>query len=210
MLGIFADPANTTDSPDLGPPPVAHFDEGDPIKFHATQRLSPESTEDAQQKLSVNLETRKRRRESSHQIDVGVKNANIDSHEYTASIATAMAPSQPMKSSTKRKFNARDDDDLPTMADERGKQGSQLNRRGSELPISDNSLTNPIPSDIIKAADEKVADAAIPSKGGKDGKDSKDGKSKSTVTATGRKALGPSKWYRRSNIGEVLTAVQKV
>ena len=190
MLGIFADPANTTDSPDLGPPPVAHFDEGDPIKFDATQRLSPESTEDGQQKLSANLETRKRRRESSHQIDVGAKNANIDSHEYTASTATAMAPSQPMQPSTKRKFNARDDDDLPTMADERGKQGSHITRRGSELPISDNGLTNSIPSQIIKAADERVADAAIPSKGGKD---SKDGKGKSTVTATGRKALGPSK-----------------
>ena len=204
MLGIFADPANTTDSPDLGPPPVAHFDEGDPIKFDATQRLSPESTEDAPQRLSVNLETRKRRRESSHQIDVGAKNSNIDSHEYTASTATAMAPSQPMKPSTKRKFNARDDGELPTMADERGKQGSHINRRGSELPISDNGLTNSVPSEIIKAADERVADAAISSKGGKDGK------GKSTVTATGRKALGPSKWYRRSNIGEVLTTLQKV
>ena len=193
MLGIFTDPANITDSPDLGPPPVAHFDEGDPIKFDATQKLSPESVEDAQPKLSTNLETRKRRRESAQQIDVGVKSADIDSHEYTASTATALAPSQPTKPSTKRKFNARDDDDLPTMADERGQQGSQLNRRGSEIPISDSGLTKSISSEVIKAADERVADAAIPSKGGKD---CKEGKGKSTVTATGRKALGPSKWCR--------------
>ena len=209
MLGIFTDPANTTDSPDLGPPPVAHFDEGDPIKFDATQKLSPESVEDSQPKLSTNLETRKRRRESSHQRDVGVKNADRDSHEYTASTATTLAPSQPMKPSTKRKFNARDDN-LPTMADERGQQGSQPNSRGSELPISDSGLTKSIPSEVIKAADVRVADAAIPSKGGKDGKDGKDGKGKSMVTATGRKALGPSKWYRRSNIEEVLTKLQKV
>ena len=128
---------------------------------------------------------------------MGLKNADMDSHEYTASTATALAPSQPMKPSTKRKLNARDDDDLPTMADERGKQGSQIDRRGSELPISDNGLTKSIPSDIIKTADERVANAAIPSKGSKD---SKDGKGKLTVTATGRKALGPSKWCRRSNI----------
>ena len=198
MLGIFTDPANTTDSPDLGPPPVAHFDEGDPIKFDATQKLSSESVEDAQLKLSTNLETRKRRRESSHQKDVGVKNVDMDSQEYTASVATALAPSHPMKPSTKRKLNARDDDDdPPTMADERGKQGSQVSRRGSELPISDNGLTKSIPSGIIKAADERVAGAAIPSKSGKD---SKDDRGKSTVTATGRKALGPSKWCRRSNI----------
>ena len=207
MLGIFTDPANITDSPDLGPPPVAHFDEGDPIKFDATQKPSPESVEDAQPKLSTNLETRKRRRESSQQTDVGVKNANIDLHEYTASTATALAPSQLTKPSTKRKFNARDDDDLPTMADERGQQGSQLNRRDSEIPISDSGLIKSIPSEMIKAADERVADAAVPSKGGKDGKD---GKGKSTVMATGRKALGPSKWCRRSNIGEVLTTLQKV
>lgn len=206
MLGIFTDPANTTDSPDLGPPPIAHFDEGDPIKFDATQKLSHESVEDARPKLPTNLETRKRRRESSHQIDVGVKNASIDSHEYTAPIATALAPSQPMKPSTKRKFNARDED-LPTIAVERGQQGSQLNRRGSELPISDSGLTKSIPSEVIKAADEMVADAAIPSKGGTDGKD---GKGKSTVTATGRRALGPSKWYRLSDIGEELTTLQKV
>ena len=206
MLGIFADPANTTDSPDLGPPPVAHFDEGDPIKFDATQKLSPESVEDAQPQLSANLETRKRRRESSHRMDVGVRNANVDSYENTASIAPAMAPSQPMKPSTKRKFNAREEDHLSTMADERGKQGSLLNRRGSELPICENGLTKSIPSEVIKAADERVADAAIPSK---DGKDSKDSKGKSTVTATGRKALGPSKCCRRSDIEMILTILQK-
>ena len=195
------DPANTTDSPDLGPPPIAHFDEGDPIKFDTTQKISPEITEEAQPKSSVNLEARKRRRESSHQIDVGMKNANIDSHEYTASISTAMAPTQLMKPSTKRKLSARDDDDLPTMADEPGKQGSQLNRRGSELRISDNSPAESMSSEIIKAADERVAGAEIPSKGGK---------GYSMVTKNGRKALGPSKSCRRSYIGEVLTTLQKV
>ena len=207
MLGIFADPANTTDSPDLGPPPIAHFDEGDPIKFDTTQKISPEITEEPQPKLPVNLEARKRRRESSHQVDVGMKNAITDSHEYTASIATAMAPSQLMKPSTKRKLSARDDDDLPTMVDEPGKQRSQLDRPGSELRISDNGPTKSMPSEMIKAADERVADAEIPSKGGKD---SKDGKGKSMVTATGRKALGPSKSCRRSYIREVLTTLQKV
>ena len=81
------------------------------------------------------------------------------SHEYTASPATTMAPSQPMEPSTKRKLSARDDDDPPIMADEPGKQRSQLNRRGSELRISDNGPTKSMSSEIMsspKPRDQRV------------------------------------------------------
>lgn len=197
LLDIFADPANATDSPDIGPPPVAHFEEGDPIKFDPLQDRSSaegsaESTMETQPKLSANLETRRKRRESSHRRDVDVKNTNVNFTKSTASIGTAMPMSQPLKSGAKRKFSIRDDDGEPAVVDESGKQDFQFNRRGSEFRINDNDNTKPIISRATKAASDKASQAPIPSITGKDCKDKASGAS-ATVTATGRKALGPSK-----------------
>ena len=213
MLGIFTDPINTTDSPDLGPPPVAHFDEGDPIKFDPTQELSPgegvaDGTEEAQPKLSANLETRKKRRESSHRRDVGTKNTNVDSNRYTASTAAATTVIQPLKSGAKRKLNARDDDNQPIIVNEPRKQDCQVNS-DSEPRMSENGLTQPILSGAIKAAGQKAPETAVSSNSGKDGKEKASGAS-ATVTMTGRRALGPSKCYRRLYSREILTMLQKV
>lgn len=214
LLGMTADPANTTDSPDLGPPPVAHFDEGDPIKFDATQKLSPregsaEITEEEQPRLSVNLETRKRRRESSHRLDMGVRNVSLDSNGYAASTATATPADQPLRSSAKRKLNVRDDDDQPVIVDDLGKQDSQLNCRGSERRVVNNGLTKSMLNETNKAAGgEKASEAGMPSTSGKDGKE-KTSVAPATVTATGRKALGPSKQCRQPQIGKILTMPQK-
>ncbi|MCJ1304936.1 hypothetical protein MMC08_007749 [Hypocenomyce scalaris] len=73
LLGILSDPANAIDSPDLGPPPVAHFDEGDPIKFDASRKVEEpalDAPEETPQPLFANLETRRKRRESSHSGDL--------------------------------------------------------------------------------------------------------------------------------------------
>ena len=209
LLGIFADPTNTTDSPDLGPPPVAHFDDGDPIKFDPTQELSPreglaESTEEAQPKLSANLETRKKRRESSHRGDVGTKNTNVDPDRYTASTAAALPAGQPLKSGAKRKLNARDDDNQPTMVNEPREQSFQVNSE----PRMEDGLTQPIPSGAIKAAGQKAPENAVPSNSSKNGKEKPSGAS-ATITTTARKALGPSKCCRRSHTRETLTMLQK-
>lgn len=215
LLGITADPDNITDSPDLGPPPVAHFDEGDPIKFDPTQKLSPREdsagiTEEAQPRLSANLETRKRRRESSHRLDVGVKNVSLDSNGYAASMDTVVPAGQPLRSNAKRKLSVCDDDDQPTIVDDLRKQDSQLNCRGSERRVGDNGVSKPMLSGAIKAAGgEKAPEAGMPSNSGKDGKE-KASAAPATVTATGRKALGPSKHCRQSQIGKILTMPQKV
>lgn len=215
LLGITADPANITDSPDLGPPPVAHFDEGDPIKFDSTRKLSPregsaEITEEGQPRLSANLETRKRRRESSHRLDVGVKNVGLDSNGYAASTATAMPAGQPLRSSAKRKLNVRDDDDQPAIVDDLAKQDSQLDCRGSTRRAGDNGFTKSMLSGTkIAAGGEKAPEAGVPSNSGKDGKE-KASVAPAAVTATGRKALGPSKHCRQSQMGKILTMPQKV
>ena len=195
MLGIFVDPTNTIDSPDLGPPPIAHFDEGDPIKFDATQGLSPqdgsaENTEEVQPKLSSNLETRRKRRERPYRKDVGVKSANADLNKHTTSAATALPASQPLKSGAKRKLNARDEDDQPTMV-EPGEQGHQMSARGLEPPMSDNAIIRPTPSLGVKATRDRDPEPVLPSNTSRDGKEKPSGAS-AMVPASGRKALGPS------------------
>ncbi len=129
-----------------------------------------------------------------------MKNANVDATKYTASPATAVPASQPLKSGAKRKLNAYDEDDQPTTVDEPGKQDLQLSARGSELRMSDNGITKPVLGGAIKVTGEKATEAAMRSNFGKDGKNSRDKAfgASATVTATGRKALGPSKCGKQS------------
>ncbi|CAF9910231.1 MAG: hypothetical protein ALECFALPRED_006429 [Alectoria fallacina] len=198
LLGIFPNTANTTDSPDLGPPPVAHFEEGDPIKFDPTQEQSPRegsagNTEEAQPELSANLETRKKRRESSHRRHVDVKNASLESTKSTAAMATDVQMSQSLKSGAKRKLNVRDDNDQPGVVDEQSKQEFQFNRRSSDHRVSENGNTNPILNKVIKAACDEAPQAVISSISGREGKDGKERASEASATVIGtrRKALGP-------------------
>jgi hypothetical protein len=67
---IFSHPG---DSPDLGPPPVAHFDAEDPIKFDPPKQVASGETpvsqvdqqDDVEPSENTNFETRRRRRDSS-------------------------------------------------------------------------------------------------------------------------------------------------
>lgn len=62
---------NMTDSPELGPPPIAHFDEEGPIAFESKDPEKPKGSEsDTSETVSSNLEVRRRRRESFHKEDV--------------------------------------------------------------------------------------------------------------------------------------------
>ena len=68
-----------SESPDLGPPPVAHFDVAEPIDYEAGRRMSREALEDAGEEdivQHVNLETRRKRRTSSL-----LKNMTVDQSE---------------------------------------------------------------------------------------------------------------------------------
>ncbi|KAF2769649.1 hypothetical protein EJ03DRAFT_327255 [Teratosphaeria nubilosa] len=65
---------SSNESPDLGPPPVAHFDYEDPVKPQTSptaSRSSPvdsKEEEDALPRLSVNLETRRRRKDGQQKL----------------------------------------------------------------------------------------------------------------------------------------------
>ena len=110
------DAANNIDSPDLGPPPVATFEEGDPIKYNpmpaeADLQEEPRDGQSMQLPCIANLETRKKRRESSHHLEArrGGAAGGLQS-QYTIATDLPIAPVQSLKAGAKRKLNIRDEE----------------------------------------------------------------------------------------------------
>lgn len=107
--------ANTIDSPELGPPPIAHFENGDPTKFDPSgenvQSEKPHIAEDGMPTaMFANLETRKRRRETSNLRETISR--GTDSHHLENSTAMEQPTSMrnSLKSGAKRKLDAAADD----------------------------------------------------------------------------------------------------
>ncbi|KAL9049455.1 MAG: hypothetical protein Q9206_005518 [Seirophora lacunosa] len=120
LLGALSDSDDLADSPDLGPPPIAHFEAGDPIKFEASHHGSPrkERSESAgllNPALLANLETRRKRRESSRQGEID----SSGTKDFPATILELLrdtdSPEHTLKSGAKRKFGAREDNEQPEM-----------------------------------------------------------------------------------------------
>ena len=149
---ILADPVNLTDSPDLGPPPIAHFEEGDPIKFDASdpRRASEDSTSatgPSDPPLPANLETRRRRRESSHSRDTLSRALTPEVAKPVCTTQDFADPGQPVTTGAKRKLNARDEDEQPVKELERDDR--QFERKDVLKPMGDK---------IGKAATSKFPD----------------------------------------------------
>ncbi|KAL9124111.1 MAG: hypothetical protein Q9217_006526 [Psora testacea] len=130
LQGILADPKNPTDSPDLGPPPIAHFDEGGPIKFDPTIE-NHSSAEPAMNAFPANLENRKKRRESFHQKEPSRRRDGTDLEGCIISAAWKAAPASPLKTGAKRKLNIKEEDNRPII--DSGKDDFRFNRRSTEL-----------------------------------------------------------------------------
>ena len=109
LQNLVGNVGDLSESPDLGPPPVAHFDVPDPIKFdpqpveeekHFTMEADSEPVMNM-----INLETRRKRRTSAFL-------------ENVSSVQPEPAPSQPAegdataKVGAKRKLDIRDDSDV--------------------------------------------------------------------------------------------------
>lgn len=104
----------TDDSPDLGPPPVAHFPDEDPIKFdpkpaaeEANDDMDVDQKEDEPlpANISVNLETRRKRRDSS-KLDLRKMSVFQSPDEEDAAMRGDFEESQPSKMGRKRKLSA--------------------------------------------------------------------------------------------------------
>ena len=118
-----------------------------------------------------------------------MKNASIGPTKDIPSMATAMPMSQPLKSGAKRKLNIRDEESA-IVVDEPAKQNLHLNSRSSDPRMSENGNTKQDTDVIIKAASDKSLQAATPSISGSNVKE----RVPATAAATGRRALGPSKY----------------
>ncbi|KFZ07233.1 hypothetical protein V501_06643 [Pseudogymnoascus sp. VKM F-4519 (FW-2642)] len=103
---ILSDPIpGISDSPDIGPPPVSHFMNEDPVKIDlpTKSQTDVEEVADFGPTLPVNLEQRRKRKDMS----------GIPDHERPAKNDAAPCEKkesvQPTKSAAKRKFNVSDD-----------------------------------------------------------------------------------------------------
>ncbi|KAF1921802.1 hypothetical protein BDU57DRAFT_489926 [Ampelomyces quisqualis] len=98
-----------TQSPDIGPPPISRLDNEEPIAFNAGQandEQPDEHADDGEPALSVNLETRKKRRESGPRLNIRRVSVFESPPENTEDGATKTT-----KTGAKRKFNVQEDED---------------------------------------------------------------------------------------------------
>lgn len=107
------------DSPELGPPPVAHFTDEDPIRFDPVSHIStvhePGADGGQHEALepvsSVNLEIRRRRRESRLTRFELRKNPNKMLDQVIAAERESEEIQQPTRVGAKRKLSSREDSD---------------------------------------------------------------------------------------------------
>jgi hypothetical protein len=94
-----------SDSPDIGPPPVSHFMNEDPVKIDLPTRSKTDAEEvtDFGPTLPVNLEQRRKRKDMSGTPD------NDRSTKNDTALGEKKESVQPTKSGAKRKFNVSDD-----------------------------------------------------------------------------------------------------
>jgi hypothetical protein len=104
---ILDDP--DSQSPDMGPPPVSRFDNEDPIAFNPTpaaEEQQEETAEDGEPALSVNLETRRKRRESGPKLNIR-RVSVFESSPEEREDGTAKTS----RASAKRKFSVQEDEE---------------------------------------------------------------------------------------------------
>jgi Shugoshin C terminus len=154
---IEDDDAAASESPELGPPPVAHFDVAEPIDFAPAPALprvdaltadSYQGHEDDIKPLPDNLERRRRRRASALLEDMPTLNTSSTSTEVSKQVANGM----PLKSGAKRKLDVREDrdredprpmelDDFAFRRRESGSETPQGRPRGSRFTKVATALT---------------------------------------------------------------------
>ena len=170
---------------------MAHFDEGDPIKFDLKpERPSTKTTSGLREQsrpLPANLETRKKRRESSHHRDTGDKRLNMQDSEETAPRDPGAVKGQPLKTSAKRKLDVRDEEEQMGRSDDQ--EMFHFRSKTADLRTSESAAAKPTITRTSKHSKERVNQAAIASTQARKDKATE---APTTTSITNRKALGPS------------------
>ena len=191
-MGILDDQVDSADSPDLGPPPVAHFEDGDPVKQDGDNQASlGVISGDSRSSLAfTNLETRRKRRESSfsrESISGSASNQSTTLEETSTPIGTL--PNQPLKLGAKRKLSVRDDEERVDGSTTTDKDDFRFNRRTEALIQHTEDIRSSEGSGGVPAQSTKLPQELAFSR--------PDLKEKvrevSIKSTTGRKALGESK-----------------
>jgi hypothetical protein len=110
-------------SPDIGPPPVSRFETDGPIAFDPnplSEEQMDEPVEESEPALSINLETRKKRRESGPKLNirrVSVFESPPEEAKEGAKEATNERTGKLVRVGAKRKFNVQEDEDKHDKAD---------------------------------------------------------------------------------------------
>jgi len=121
-------------SPDLGPPPVARFENEDPIKFDPESSPAEEPVYEepgANPALSINLETRRKRRESNPKLSIRRVSVFQSPPEDSEDAAA-----KSIRAGAKRKLSVREDE-AKTNTDDSPSEGFRFNRVNAQ-PVSQN------------------------------------------------------------------------
>ena len=204
-MGIF-DPNNLADSPDLGPPPVSRFNEEDPVKHDSKQESSPDGAgrDMPPEMLFPNLETRRKRRESS----IGRDRSQLNPPEPLNNLQKPkpfVPPiiAQPFKSGAKRKLSTRDEDErvsIPAATDE---DGFRFNRRAEDLRELGRADADHQTSSAGDASTSKVVDQAFTAIGSALPYHRDKARDAAAIITATRRALGESTYSCRALISLV-------
>ncbi|KAK0286711.1 hypothetical protein LTR35_004179 [Friedmanniomyces endolithicus] len=144
----------SNESPDLGPPPVAHFDYEDPVKQLSLRASGPstatleEEEEGLPATLSINLETRRRRKDSQPKLEIRRHSIIAQSPKKTDN-----EPLTILRTGAKRKLADRElDKPVPSLA----KSDFTFSRKSTA--IDSKALVGPSIAEVTRAPGELVAE----------------------------------------------------
>ena len=135
IQNTLPDFGNAPESPELGPPPVAHFDPGDPIKTDLADKIGTISNDNGKEDVDVprdlgfaNLETRRKRRASSFMKEAKGKDDETALELSETSNHNSDALGQTLRAGAKRKLSVREDErDVATRSSD--SDGFAFNRK---------------------------------------------------------------------------------
>lgn len=148
----------SNESPDLGPPPVAHFDYVDPIKFDRPEPIEQSTGEDAEveiipAEMAINLETRRKRK------DAQSKTLGDASSDETVGTKLVSKKGAPPRTSTKRKLSVCESEDLSTVQASEPFSFTRRSASAQELRRSDSTealTSSPVKLDMTEWINEEV------------------------------------------------------
>ncbi|KAF2491007.1 hypothetical protein BU16DRAFT_574948 [Lophium mytilinum] len=158
LRGMLEDP--DSQSPDIGPPPVARFDTEEPIQFDprpsASQNTVENESEDLNPGQNVMLETRRKRRESNPKLTIRRMSVYQSSPEGGEEEASSNDKNGGLKVGAKRKLSVREEDDAQEVA-ETTPDSFQYTRRGnSSVSGNDTDINLRNDSHPLSAPERKI------------------------------------------------------